>query len=387
MRSACLVSWSALKAESNVIEGLSGEGKAYAATLPFLFSLFKDMASASSHDLLRPLVLGSFIVMCVLGTFWMYYTPTANRSYPCPGVLREGNQTQRAPNQTPKTHDQHDRFQTEDGVKEAETIVLIWMWPFGVPFDLNSCASFNIKGCLLTANRSLYNKANVVMFHHRDIASDLSDMPKEPRPWFQKWVWYNMESPTYTQRIPGLDHLFNVTASYRLSSDVYVPYGSLVEVSSDDKSFELPKKDKLVCWVVSHWNPNHKRIPIFNELNKHVKIDAFGRHFEKYIEDKAQIVSSCKFYLAFENSIHQDYITKKLYETLHSGSVPVVLGPPRQNYEAVVPKDSFIHVDDFPSLKELADWHIFPDKNETQYMKYFSWLKHYCQGFGHILGH
>ncbi|KAJ7987961.1 hypothetical protein DPEC_G00318680 [Dallia pectoralis] len=148
-------------------------------------------------------------------------------------------------------------------------------------------------------------------------------------------------------------------------------------MTSDDKSFELPKKDKLVCWVVSHWNVNHKRVPIFNELNKHVKIDAFGRHFGKYVEDKAKIVSSCKFYLAFENSIHQDYITEKLYETIRAGSVPVVLGPPRNNYEASIPKDSFIHVDDFPSLKELADWLIFLDKNETEYLKYFSWRSHY----------
>ncbi|KAJ7987959.1 hypothetical protein DPEC_G00318660 [Dallia pectoralis] len=331
------------------------------------------MAAVSSHEPLRSVVLGTFIVMCGLGTFWMYYTPTANRSYPCPGVQRNGNQTKQDPEQTPKIHDK-----TEDGVKQEETIVLVWMWPFGSAFDLGSCASFdNIKGCHLTADKGLYNKAHVVVFHHRDIARNLGNMPKEPRPWFQKWVWYNMESPTYTSRIPGLDNLFNITASYRLSSDICTPYGSLVELTSKNKNFELPKKDKLVCWVVSHWDVNHKRVPIFNELNKHVKIDAFGRHFGKYIEDRAKIVSSCKFYLSFENSIHQDYITEKLYETMRAGAVPVVLGPPRKNYEASIPKDSFIHVDDFPSLKELADWLIFLDKNETEYLKYFSWHEHY----------
>ncbi|XP_041705994.1 4-galactosyl-N-acetylglucosaminide 3-alpha-L-fucosyltransferase 9 [Coregonus clupeaformis] len=338
------------------------------------------MSSAALHGFLRPAVIGSLVVVCFLPC--PADKGMGGRACACPGVQQEMNQTQ-VPNQTPKTHDQHAQTQAEDGDKD--TIVLIWMWPFGFKFDLHSCASFdNIKGCHLTANRSLYQKAHVVMFHHRNIATNLEDMPQEPRPWFQKWVWYNMESPTYTNRIPGLDHLFNLTASYRLSSDIYVPYGLLVEVTSDDKIFELPKKDKLVCWVVSHWNTNHKRVSVFNELNKHVKVETFGRHFGKYIEDKGQIVSSCKFYLAFENSIHQDYMTEKLFDTLMLGAVPVVLGPPRQNYEAVVPGDSFIHVDDFSSQKELADRLLFLDKNDTEYLKYFSWRRNFKVQGGHF---
>ena len=37
------------------------------------------------------------------------------------------------------------------------------------------------------------------------------------------------------------------------------------------------------------------------------------------------------------------------------GAVPVVLGPSWEQYEAVAPKDSFIHVADFSSMEDLGE--------------------------------
>ena len=52
--------------------------------------------------------------------------------------------------------------------------------------------------------------------------------------------------------------------------------------------------------------------------------------------------------------------------------MPVVLS--RDYYSAdVVPPASFISVQDFPSVKALAEYLLHLDKNDTAYNEYFSW--------------
>ncbi|XP_055491817.1 4-galactosyl-N-acetylglucosaminide 3-alpha-L-fucosyltransferase 9-like [Leucoraja erinacea] len=260
-----------------------------------------------------------------------------------------------------------------------ETIVLIWLWPFGQPFELSSCKlEFNIEDCYLTADRKLYNKSHAVLFHHEDIRRDLANLPLEPRPPFQKWVWMNLESPTHTSKRYGLNQLFNLTLSYRQDSDIQVPYGSLTK-SKVPLDFKMPSKNVLVCWIISNWDYEHPRVKYYYMLRKYVKIIIYGRFLWHRLSDDDLIptISTCKFYLAFENSIHKDYITEKLYNALLAGSVPVVLGPSRENYENYIPANSFIHVDDFLSPKELADYLHMLDGNENLYMSYFKWRKYY----------
>ncbi|XP_078068781.1 4-galactosyl-N-acetylglucosaminide 3-alpha-L-fucosyltransferase 9-like [Mustelus asterias] len=264
-------------------------------------------------------------------------------------------------------------------VEENETIVLIWHWPWGQPFELSSCEpKFNIRNCRLTADRSLYNKSHAVLFHHADISGDLSNLPKTPRPIFQKWVWVNMESPSLSPKKTGLNKFFNLTLTYRRDSDIEVPYRSLT-INNVPLDFKLPRKSRLVCWVVSHWDKNFARVKYYNEFRKYIKINTYGQAFGSRLSDNKfdPTISSCKFYLSFENSIHKDYITEKLYNALRLGTVPVVLGPPRKNYENYVLGDSFIHVDDFHSAKELADYLHKLDGNEDLYMHYFKWRKYY----------
>ncbi|XP_072166545.1 glycoprotein 3-alpha-L-fucosyltransferase A-like [Diadema setosum] len=83
-----------------------------------------------------------------------------------------------------------------------------------------------------------------------------------------------------------------------------------------------------------------------------------------------------KFYLALENSECRDYITEKFWRNaLLNDIVPVVYGPPREDYEKVFPPEAFIHVQDFHSVKELADYLIEVDKDESLYNSYFEWKK------------
>ncbi|KAM4540578.1 4-galactosyl-N-acetylglucosaminide 3-alpha-L-fucosyltransferase 9-like [Fundulus diaphanus] len=266
---------------------------------------------------------------------------------------------------------------------------------------MNICSSaFNIEGCFITADRRFYNKSDGVVILHKGIARDLSNLPKTQRLPFQKWIWMNMESPSNSPKLPGLNNLFNLTLNYRQDSDIHVPYGSIVAAETVE-DFVPPSKNKLVCWIVSNWNPSLVRMKYYKELQKHIKVHGYGHGFGNHIPDKdyIPIMASCKFYLSFENSIHKDYITEKLYNPLSVGTVPVVLGTTRQNYENFVQGDAFIHVDDFKSPKELAEYLLLLDKNEKLYCGYFKWRRHFkiikasfygkltCQACGYLRQH
>ncbi|KAM7378324.1 hypothetical protein PAMA_013293 [Pampus argenteus] len=375
-------------------------------------------SSACQWTYLRPCVFSSLVVLCLIVMFFTYYNPDINfrtlefftekEKYcqPCPQVLCcEGKHTNYtdancssvqhlSPDDTKKT-------QAPTADPEPDTIVLIWKYPFGIKHDL-TCSIYNITGCHLTDDRSLYHKAHGVLFHHRDIDRTWANMPKDPRPWFQKWVWFNMESPANSAPIPKSNNLFNLTCSYRLESNIPVPYATLVPaVTTGETTFKLPSKDKLVCWIVSNWNSKFERVHFYEELKKHITINAYGQALGQRVsrENYLQIISSCKFYLSFENSVYKDYITEKLYNPMDLGSVPIVLGPPRQNYEDHIPGDSFIHVHDFSTPKELAERLLYLDKNNDEYMRYFDWKskfqvkshyfgqEHACKTCGYLQKH
>ncbi|XP_063794640.1 3-galactosyl-N-acetylglucosaminide 4-alpha-L-fucosyltransferase FUT3-like [Pseudophryne corroboree] len=263
--------------------------------------------------------------------------------------------------------------------EEKDLLVLVWVWPFGEPFPLDTCQNvYGIPGCKLTANRSLYNIADAVVMHHVDIMYDEKSLPQQPRPHYQRWVWFNMEPPLIIKNLHFLDNLFNMTMTFRQDSDVYRPYGR-VEALREPSNFIIPAKSKLVSWVVSKWYPGVRRNVYYEELKKYIPIDVYGKkHMKLSWDDFYQTISQYKFYLAFENSIYKDYITEKLWSNAYdSWAVPIVLGTSRKNYERFLPGDAFIHVDDFPSAKDLASYLLELDKDNKRYLKYFLWRSQY----------
>jgi glycoprotein 3-alpha-L-fucosyltransferase len=53
--------------------------------------------------------------------------------------------------------------------------------------------------------------------------------------------------------------------------------------------------------------------------------------------------------------------------------VPIVMGAHPTDYAAIAPPNSFIHVDDFESPKELAEYLMKLDVDDTLYNRYLEW--------------
>uniref|UniRef100_A0A8C8VSR7 Fucosyltransferase n=1 Tax=Peromyscus maniculatus bairdii TaxID=230844 RepID=A0A8C8VSR7_PERMB len=291
--------------------------------------------------------------------------------------------------------------------------VLLWWEPFrgrgGHPWPPPDCSlRFNISGCRLLTDRAAYGDAQAVLFHHRDLVKGPPDWPPPwgaqvrtdealelsvfddqegaamlagealettgSRPPGQRWVWMNFESPSHSPGLRGLPkNLFNWTLSYRADSDVFVPYGFLYPRNHPADQPPglgppLARKRGLVAWVVSHWDERQARVRYYHQLSWHVSVDVFGRAGPRQPVPASGLlhtVGRYKFYLAFENSQHVDYITETLWRNAFLG-------------RRFVPRGSFIHVDDFPSAASLAACLLFLDRNLAVYRRYFHWCRSYA---------
>ncbi|XP_063084849.1 3-galactosyl-N-acetylglucosaminide 4-alpha-L-fucosyltransferase FUT3-like [Cavia porcellus] len=268
-------------------------------------------------------------------------------------------------------------------------LILLWTWPFGQPVALSRCSEMRpgTADCRITANRSVYPQADAVIVHHRDISfKPKRQLPPSPRPPGQRWVWFSLESPSHCRQLEALDGYFNLTMSYRRDSDIFTPYGWLEprDAQLPAPPLNLTAKTKLVAWVVSNWKENSARVGYYNQLRLHLPVDVYGRgHLPLPRQDMQERLARYKFYLAFENSQHPDYITEKLWNNaLGAPAVPVVLGPSRANYERVLPPDAFIHVDDFPSPRALAQHLLALDQDDAQYLRHFRWRDTLQVGIG-----
>ncbi|XP_042362978.1 4-galactosyl-N-acetylglucosaminide 3-alpha-L-fucosyltransferase 9-like [Plectropomus leopardus] len=262
--------------------------------------------------------------------------------------------------------------------QKDKPILLLWFWPENKKFDFQDCKRlFQIDSCHLTDDRSLYSTAHGVLVFHRAIQDDLSNLPTSPRPRFQRWIWFNMDSPTNMRKIEGIQGLFNLTLSYRKDADIHVRWRLTLKRNTDE-DFVLPKKERLLCLIVDGDNlltKSAERYKYYEELIKHIKVDVFHRSSAELLkaENYFLTISSCKFYLSFEDPVHRDYITETFNGPLAAGTVPIVMGPPRTNYEDFAPGTSFIHVNDFPHAAALAEFLLSLDKDNETYMRYFNW--------------
>ena len=232
---------------------------------------------------------------------------------------------------------------------------------------------------------SLYNTSDVVILKTKTDKEIFNY-----RPIGQLWILAEWESALYAhpETYKKYWDQFNYTMTYSRHSDVFNPFGECHAITTNSTKVEkeidviIEQKDRLLIWIVSHCITSSQRENYARELAKYLHIDVIGKctnntllcNGSRYCNYR--LLFEYKFYLAFENSLCDDYITEKLWRNYESGLVPIVYGA-METYKDFLPKGSYIDVSTFSSPKALAEYILQVNSNETLYRSYFQWRHTY----------
>ncbi|MCI5073604.1 glycosyltransferase family 10 fucosyltransferase [Oricola sp.] len=264
------------------------------------------------------------------------------------------------------------------GDSRERPVILFYNDFFGRPPDTRSLA--RCDGCIFTTDRRAYSKAAAVVFH----VPSMRKLPRLRKRRGQLWVAWSMESDVNYPLLRDRDFMgaFDLTMTYRRSSDVWCSYLPWASAFEDAVSAPLPDKtaDAPVVMLQSASIDRSGRIPLARELMNRIPVHSYGRFMnnrqfpleDRGSETKRALIGSYKFCIAFENSIAVDYVTEKLFDPLLAGSVPVYLGAP--NADSFAPaSDSFINASKFAGPAELAEYLTWLDSDDEAYRQYFRW--------------
>ena len=237
------------------------------------------------------------------------------------------------------------------------------------------------ENCVFHWDRDRINQSDAVMMKS-ELFIEKDEIPERYSP-SQKWIFYVWEVAK-EQLVPQhsiYDNHFNLTMTYAKDSDIYFPYGQCTEINvtkskmDDEIQTKMKKKDRLAAWMVSACDTIGQRENYIRDLMRHIPIDVYGECGNRTCaKDRAcnTYLTRYKFYLAFENSLCDEYITEKLWKSFEFFRVPVVYGG-LEAYKAVLPPHSYIAASDFNSPEQLAKYLLLLDKNNSLYLEYFNW--------------
>jgi hypothetical protein len=159
--------------------------------------------------------------------------------------------------------------------------------------------------------------------------------------------------------------------NYRLPH--YLLYDGYYELQREKVIDESFSKRKFCNFVASNGNCNDRN-RFFTELSKYKKVDSGGRFMNNIgqsVSDKRKFQSEYKFSIAFENNAYRPqqpgYTTEKIMEPMTVNSIPLYWGNPLINKEFNT--KSFVNFYDFNSEKDMIDYIIELDNNDSLYLE------------------
>lgn len=237
-------------------------------------------------------------------------------------------------------------------------------------------------GCTMTTDKERFDEAAAVVFH----IPSLHAWPTQAKRPGQLWVAWSMESDVNYPQLRSRAYMrpFDLTMTYRLDSDVSMPYvwyySNATNLARTLREPPQPKQaTNLATMLISSPIDQSGRVAYATALMGYLDIHSYGKvlHNRELDHDqgrasKIDLIAGYKFTLAFENSISVDYVTEKFFDPLIAGSVPVYLGAP--NIEQFAPGDHcFINTADFPEPRQLAAYLLALHQDDAAYQAYFEW--------------
>ncbi len=130
--------------------------------------------------------------------------------------------------------------------------------------------------------------------------------------------------------------------------------------------------------MISSCDALSKRLEYIEEMKKFISVDVYGKCGDFDCKDfqcnKKLLAKKYKFYLAFENSLCNQYVTEKFMDVVYGQDiVAVVMGG--GGYENFAPKSAYIDYRDYETPGHLAKYLKYLDNNSTAYNEYFNWKK------------
>ncbi|KAK2588925.1 hypothetical protein KPH14_001781 [Odynerus spinipes] len=252
----------------------------------------------------------------------------------------------------------------------------------------------SVNDCSLSYNSRDLNKADAILFHLH-LTRSVKDLPVRTR-WEQRWIFLTDESPMHTflyrnQKLSDYNGLFNWSMSYRMDSDIPVPYGRTIAISSRKNvlynSTIIKSKTKLVTVLSSNCSGKNQRWEYIRSLKILLANDfnIYGRCMggnttacPGHFDSDCPVLNSYKFYLAFENSNCKEYLTEKVFWNGYKHfAVPIIMGPSRSDCKRLLPPGSYLHVNDFANPLELANYLKYLHHNVDNYIKFHEWRRYY----------
>ena len=286
---------------------------------------------------------------------------------------------------------------------DEDQMITVAVWGKASNFDnaKDRCKGDLFCNFINAADKEQVSRADFVVVHMTSVESSLAQYQAAfpVRNTSQKLVLTYRESPAglkSTSFLRKYDGIFNFTAYYNQRADAVFAYGECVETT------ELPNevnyaanRSHLAIWMVSNCYPVNKRWKYVQALQKHIQIDVYGKcgthtlpnchllkHAEAFHKCKAydeQVISQYKFYLAFENSFCEDYVTEKAFVATRGAFHPLPILMGGGDYEHYLPPNSYLDVRNFSSPEALVKWVRYLDQNDQAYNSYFRWKnRYYC---------
>lgn len=242
--------------------------------------------------------------------------------------------------------------------------ILMWTTPNILPFNIMEMGQqyfvnrkYYYQNCYFTNDKSYFNDVrhfDVVMFSVIDLKNTSVLILRSET---QKYVFVSGETPAYYPISQNFNGFFNLTWTYKLNSDSTWRYfvvrnknGEIIGPKEDMHWMDLNnmkptskyiksklrKKKIAAAWFAAHcYTYGHREVFVQNlkaELeNYQLKVDSFGLCGNAECprgtdECHAVLESDYYFYLAFENSLSEDYVTEKVLTALDHFAVPIVYG-------------------------------------------------------------